>query len=116
MAKKITGFIAFGVSMLILLMYLMTTLMAPGSTWKEMLLLLVIVLPFMVLGVIGCALCGKMKVLSGIFMILAGIATAFLGLMCLSGGLPVLGILALPLGIIAGIVYLVAAVLTFVTK
>ena len=116
MAKKIICFIASGISALILLMYLMTTFMAQGTDWKALLILLVFVFPFLILGLIGGLLSDKKRILSGILMLLSSVATAFLGLMCCTGGLPILGILALPLGFVGLILYMISAILTFIKK
>ncbi|MBS7175494.1 hypothetical protein [Massiliimalia timonensis] len=116
MAKKVMGYISFGVSLLIFLCYLMSTFMAYGSDSTALLILAGIMLPFYVLGLLGCIFADRLKVMSGIFMILAGGCAVFTGLMTLAGGLEVLGILALPLGVIDALLYLVAAILTFVSK
>lgn len=112
MANKVICYISSGITGLILLMYLMTTLMAYGTDWKVMLILLLIVFPFLVLGFIGGLISNKKKILAIIFMILCGISTAFLGLMCMEGGLGFLGIFALPLGIISLILYIISSILT----
>lgn len=115
MAKKIICFISFGLSMLILLMYLITTFMAPGDDYKPMLLILLLVLPFLILGLIAGLKINK-KIMATIFMILSGLAAAFLGLMCLTGGMGFLGIIALPLGIVVFILYLISMILTIISK
>lgn len=114
--KKVMGYISFGVSMLIFLCYLMSTFMAPGGDATVMLILAGLMLPFYVLGLLGCIFAGRLRVMSGIFMILAGGCAVFTGLMTLAGGLQVLGILALPLGVIDALLYLAAAIMTFVSK
>lgn len=116
MAKRVISFISFGISMLILLLFMMTTFTASGSDVKAMLLVLVFTLPFIILGLIGGLQSEKRRTIAGIFMILAGISTTFLGLMTCAGGLQILGILALPLGIVSFILYIISAILTFIKK
>lgn len=116
MAKKVICFISSGITGIILLMYLMTMFMATGSDWKVFGILLLFTFPFMILGLIGGLIIERKKILAGIFMILSGIATIFTGLMCCSGGMKYLGILALPLGFIGLTLYIVSAILTFIKK
>lgn len=116
MGKKVICFIASGITGIVLLMYLMTMFMAIGNDWKAFGILLLFIFPFIILGLIGGLILDRKKVLAGIFMILSGIATVFTGLMCCSGGMKYLGILALPLGFIGLILYIISAILTFIKK
>lgn len=116
MAKKIICFIASGISLFVLLMYLMTTFMAPETDGKALLLLLLFTFPFLIVGLIAGIIMDKKRILSGIFMIMSSLATVFLGLMCCTGGIPILGILALPLGCIGLILYIISAIMTFINK
>lgn len=116
MSKKVICFISSGISLFIMLMYLMTTFMAGEADAKALLLLLVLVFPFLILGLIAGIIIDKKRILAGIFMIISSIATIFIGLMCCAGGMSFLGILALPLSFIALILYIISAIMAFINK
>lgn len=116
MSKKILSIIGLGLSGLILLFYLMSTFLATGSDGKAMLILLAFVLPVMLLGIPAIFLMKSKKIISAILLFLSGLATTFLGLMCLTGGLSVLGIVALPLGFIIMLLYIISIILLFINK
>ncbi|WP_346887661.1 hypothetical protein [Clostridium sp. UBA1056] len=109
---KILGFIGFGLSIFVIILFMLLAIFAPGSDWKPLLFLLAICLPFIILGLVGTVNFLKKKILSGIFMILAGIATGFLGLMSTAGG-KLIGGINMAVGFIACILYIVAAICCF---
>jgi len=114
---KILGFIGFGLSIFVITLFMVLAIFAPGSYWKPLLFLLAICLPFIILGLVGTVNFFKKKILSGIFMILAGIATGFLGLMSTAGGKLIgsklIGGINMAVGFIACILYIVAAICCF---
>lgn len=116
MTKKVLSIVGLSLGGLILLFYLMTTFLASNSDWKALLILLAFTLPFMFLGIPAIILMEKKKIVSIIFLILSGIATIILGLMCLTGGLPFLGIVALPLSFIIMILYIISIILLLLKK
>lgn len=109
---KILGFIGFGLSIFVIILFMVLAIFAPSSDLKIFLFLLAVCLPFIILGLVGTVSFLKKKILSGIFMILAGIATGFLGLMSVSGG-KLIGALNMAVGFIACILYIVAAICCF---
>jgi hypothetical protein len=109
---KILGFIGFGLSIFVIILFMLLTIFAPGSDWIALLFLLAICLPFIILGLVGTVNFKKKKILSGIFMILAGVATGFLGLMSTAGG-KLIGGINLAVGFIACILYIVAGICCF---
>ncbi len=116
MTKKILSIVGLSLSGLILLFYLMSTFLASGSDWKVFLILLLFVLPFMALGIPAIFWMDRKKIISSILLLLSGIATAFLGFMCLPGGLPFLGIIALPLGFVIILLYIISIILLILNK
>lgn len=114
-ATKILGFIGFGLSIFVIVLFMMFAIFAPGSDWKIYLLLLVVCLPFIILGLIGTINFQKKKISSGIFMILASVAVGFLGLMSAAGG-RLIGGFNMAVGFISAILYIVAAILCFISK
>lgn len=116
MLKKILSIIGISLAGIILLFYLMTTFLATGSDWKALLIFLTLTLPFILLVIPAIFLMKEKKVLPIIFLVLSGIATIFLGLMCLQGGLPFLGIIALPLSFIIMLLYIITIVLILINK
>lgn len=111
--KKAMGFVGFGLSIAVLVVYLMSAILAPGRDGEVLLILLCFIFPFLILGLIGVILNNK-KVLSIIFTVLAGIATAFLGLMCV--GVKYLLVISLPLGVIGLLFYIIHAVMVGISK
>lgn len=116
MTKKVLSIIGLSFSGLVLLFYLISTFLAAGSDWKILLVLLAFSLPFMLLGIPAILLMNTRRIISIIFLILSGIATSFLGLMCLGGGLPFLGIIGLPLCFIMIILYIISIILILLKK
>lgn len=112
---KILGFIGFGLSILVMILLLMSALIVEDGNGKALLILLAVGIPFIILGLVGTLKYEKNKMLSGVFMILAGIATAFLGFMSVVGGV-IIGGLNLAVGFIAGILYIVAAIFCFINN
>ena len=112
---KILGFIGFGLSILVMILLLMSALIVEDGNGKALLILLAVGIPFIILGLVGTLKYEKNKMLSGVFMILAGIATAFLGFMSVVGGV-IIGGLNLAVGFIAGILYIVAAIFCFISN
>lgn len=112
---KILGYIAFGFSMLLEIIMGSITVLVPGSDWKVWLFLLVTCLPFVILGLMGIIFFQKKRIMSGIFMILGGITTGFIGLMDVRAGL-LIGGFSLAVGFIGAILYIIAAIMCFINK
>lgn len=116
-ATKILGFIGFGLSIFVIVLFMMFAIFAPGSDWKIYLFLLIVCLPFIILGLIGTINFQNKKISSGIFMILASVAVGFLGLMSVAGaGGKLIGGFNMAVGFISAILYIVAAILCFLNK
>ncbi len=116
MAKKVLGWISCGISVFIVLLFMMSGLMAPGEDYKVFLLILGLCVPFIVTGFIGCLLVDKHKIASGILMIVSIPGICFLGFMTIAGGLSGFAILTMPLSIINSVMYLVSGVMVLATK
>ncbi|MEG2657173.1 MAG: hypothetical protein RSA29_15870 [Clostridium sp.] len=114
-ATKILGFIGFGLSIFVIILFMVTAIFAQGSDWKILLFLLAVCLPFIILGLIGVINTETKKILSTILLILAGVATSFLGLMSASGG-KLIGGLNMAVGFIAGGLYIMAAIFCVLNK
>lgn len=117
MSKKVISFISFGLSMVVMFLYLISAFSAPVSDGLAMLFILALCLPFLVLGLLGAIFVLKKRIMAGIFMILGGFASGFLGLMSTQGLLgEAVGSFTLVLGIMTGLLYLISGILAFVSK
>ena len=116
MAKKVIGWISCGISIFILLLFMMSGFVSPGEDYKVALLILGMCIPFIAAGFIGCLLADKNKIASGILMIVSIPGICFLGFMTIAGGLSGFAILTIPLSIINSVMYLVSGIMILATK
>lgn len=117
MTKKVLSFISFGLSMVVVFLYLVSSFSATVSNGLAMLFILALCLPFLILGLLGAIFVLKKRILSGVFLILGGLASSFLGLMSTQGRLgDALGLMTIALGIVAGLLYIISGILAFAQK
>lgn len=115
MTKKVLSWIAFGFMFLTISIYIFSAFMQSESIGITMLRILALFAIFFVCGIVGTIIGEKLKILSGIFQILAAINSLFFGFLSLTGGF-FGGVLGLLCGFITFSLYLISAILYFAYK
>lgn len=115
MTKKVLGWISFGFMMLTILVFITVAFIKEYSTGITMLFILALFSLPLVGGVVGNIVGTKVKILTGILFILAGLDILFLGFLCLSGGV-ILGMAGLLFGFVSMLFYIISAILFFIAK
>lgn len=115
MPKKVLGWIAFGLMLLTIGIYIVAAFTQSVSNGTTMLKMLALFFIFFIGGIVGMVVGEKVKILTGVLLILAGIDTLFFGFLCVVSNI-LLGMAGLFFGFMSFTLYIISAVLFFVTK
>lgn len=115
MAKKVLGWIAFSLMLLTIGIFIVAAFTQNVSQGTTMLKMLALFSIFFVGGVVGIVVGEKVKILTGILLILAGIDTLFFGFLCMVSNI-LIGMPGLFFGFMSCVLYIISAVLFLVTK
>jgi len=109
---KAFSFVSVGSMAMLIIMYMFSVYLSERTNGIAMLFIFSFYLPFIVLGLIGTIVSVGKKIMSGIFMMLCALASAFIAFIGITGGIGI-GIFCLIFGLTTFILYILSAILCF---